>query len=149
MKFKLAVTAALLFCGLPGSVSRTDQQTCVCEFVAPLYPPMARLSRTQGIVRLKVSVDAEGIPSDVQLINEQITPFRDGLLATSAMRAVRKWRFCASGGQAERAVVVTFKFKINVDPTVRYSDEWSATEVTLEPPATVEVTTGATTIRAD
>jgi TonB family protein len=148
MKSQLSAAAAIVLCASIQAGPPPGQSVCVCQFVAPIYSPIARLSRTQGVVRVRVSVDPDGIPGDVELLSADGTP-NVGMLVRRATEAVGKWRFCSTAGDKTKSVVVTFRFKVNVDPTVRYGDEWSPTEVKFEPPANVEITTTATTIRAD
>jgi periplasmic protein TonB len=78
--------------------------------VDPTYPPASRRAGEQGTVRLKVLVDTNGRPSNVEVA--QSSGF--ARLDDAAVQAVRKWRFeAATDGskkiQAYTQVAVTFK----------------------------------------
>ncbi|HKU17486.1 MAG TPA: energy transducer TonB [Steroidobacteraceae bacterium] len=78
--------------------------------VDPTYPPSSRRAGEQGTVRLKVLVDTNGRPSNVEVT--QGSGF--ARLDQAAVEAVRKWRFeAATDGtkkiQAYTQVAVTFK----------------------------------------
>ncbi len=125
------------------------KQTCLCGFVAPPYPPLARLSRTQGVVRVNMSLDSEGTPTEAQVLPEEsLQAPQMGILQQAALEAARKWRFCSSGRQAN-SMIVTFKFQLKVDPEISNADQWSPTEVRFETPDTVEIKTTVTSIRAE
>jgi protein TonB len=78
--------------------------------VDPTYPPSSRRAGEQGTVRLKVLVDTNGRPSNVEV--SQSSGF--ARLDEAAVQAVRKWRFeAATDGskkiQAYTQVAVTFQ----------------------------------------
>jgi protein TonB len=78
--------------------------------VDPTYPPSSRRAGEQGTVRLKVLVDTNGRPSNVEV--SQSSGFTR--LDEAAIAAVKKWRFeAATDGsnkiQAYTQVAVTFK----------------------------------------
>ena len=78
--------------------------------VDPTYPPSSRRAGEQGTVRLKVLVDTNGRPSNVEV--SQSSGF--ARLDEAAIAAVKKWRFeAATDGskkiQAYTQVAVTFK----------------------------------------
>ena len=78
--------------------------------VDPTYPPASRRAGEQGTVRLKVLVDTNGRPSNVEVAQSSGFPRLD----EAAVQAVRKWRFeAATDGskkiQAYTQVAVTFK----------------------------------------
>ena len=60
--------------------------------VEPIYPSASRRAGEQGTVRLKVLVDANGRPRDVNVV--QGSGF--ARLDEAAVEAVRKWRFVAA-----------------------------------------------------
>jgi TonB family protein len=55
--------------------------------VAPVYPPLARQARIQGIVILKVLINKSGDVFDVQLVSGH------PMLAPAAMEAVKQWKY--------------------------------------------------------
>lgn len=78
--------------------------------VDPTYPPASRRAGEQGTVRLKVLVDTNGRPSNVEVTQSSGSTRLD----QAAIDAVRKWRFeAATDGtkkiQAYTQVAVTFK----------------------------------------
>jgi protein TonB len=78
--------------------------------VDPTYPPASRRAGEQGTVRLKVLVDTNGRPANVEVSQSSGFPRLD----EAAVQAVRKWRFeAATDGtkkiQAYTQVAVTFK----------------------------------------
>jgi periplasmic protein TonB len=78
--------------------------------VDPTYPPASRRAGEEGTVRLKVLVDTNGRPSNVEVSKSSGFPRLD----EAAVQAVRKWRFqAATDGskkiQAYTQVAVTFK----------------------------------------
>lgn len=69
-------------------------------FVAPQYPPLARLTRTEGIVSFYMEIDADGEAEDLVLISGH------PLLWPAVKDAVSKWRFPkdAAGQKVQAAV---------------------------------------------
>ena len=55
--------------------------------VAPVYPPLARQARIQGMVTLTVEVNKTGDVEDVQLVSGH------PMLAPSAITAVKQWKY--------------------------------------------------------
>ena len=55
--------------------------------VQPNYPQMARIARIQGPVVLRMTIDTQGIPTDVQVASGPHA------LQAEAVRAARLWRF--------------------------------------------------------
>ncbi len=109
-----------------------DEDLCLCKFVAPRYAPIARQSHISGDVRLRVHFDAQGIPGEINVIEEG-----DPVLRESAVKAVRQWQFCRLASvDPDHQIVVTIRFIIGKYAT----QSWYPTDVTFGPPATVEIT---------
>jgi TonB family protein len=70
--------------------------------VEPTYPELARHMNLGGVVRLQVTVAANGTVKNAKLIGGH------PLLANAALDAIKKWRFEA--GPAESSGVVQFRF---------------------------------------
>ncbi len=70
--------------------------------VEPMYPEIARHMNLGGVVRLQVTVAANGSVKNARLIGGH------PLLANAALDAIKKWRFEA--GPAESSGVVQFRF---------------------------------------
>ena len=78
--------------------------------VAPTYPQDAIDAKVQGAVVLDVLVDADGVPSDVQVV--QGIPQLDA----AAIEAVRKWRYeptLMNGKPVPVAMTVTVNFSLD------------------------------------
>ena len=71
---------------------------------APHYPEIAKRMRVSGLVRLTVTVDAEGSVTDVKPLSG------NGLLSAAAEEAVRTWRF--EPGPSASTVEVTVNFSL-------------------------------------
>ena len=75
--------------------------------VNPVYPPLARQARIQGVVVLSVIVSSSGDTDNVQLISGH------PMLAPAAIEAVKHWRYqpCLLNGKPaaiETTVQVNF-----------------------------------------
>jgi TonB family protein len=80
-------------------------QVRILHAVNPTYPTTARLIRAQGPVELRMTIDAQGTPTDVQVVSGH------PVFHAEALRAARLWRFAPAevGG---RAVPASFKLTI-------------------------------------
>lgn len=92
------------------NASASSQELRTSRRVEPSYPPSSRRMGEEGTVRLRILVDARGMPQDVQL--EKGSGF--ARLDAAAIEAVKRWRFVAAtnAGQAISAwtqVAVTFR----------------------------------------
>ena len=70
-----------------GGVIRTPQKT---HHVDPVYPQMAILSRTQGVVIIEATIGADGRILDARTLRA------DRLLEQAALDAVRQWQYTPS-----------------------------------------------------
>lgn len=70
----------------------------------PTYPEIAKRMRVSGVVRLTVTVDADGKVTDVKPLSG------NGMLSAAAEEAVRKWRF--EPGPATSTVEVAINFAL-------------------------------------
>lgn len=150
MKIGLTIVGLLLLCIAPQPAANSDQQMCLCEFVAPIYPPLVRLSRDEGEIRVRVSIDVSGIPEKVEVLRDGTTPPRyPGEFERPTVEAIKRWRFCPSSVESNHGeIVVTVRFKLLTQTKPTQSDQWFPTEVTFRPPATVEITTTTSTVIA-
>jgi len=73
--------------------------------VAPEYPELARRMSLTGVVKILVTVSANGSVKDAKVIGGH------PLLANAALDAVKKWRF--EGGPQESTGIVEFRFDPN------------------------------------
>jgi len=77
--------------------------------VAPVYPPLARAARVEGIVILEAVIAEDGSVRDVRVLRSQ------ALLDEAAVEAVRQWRFTPTllNGQPVPVVMtITVAFKL-------------------------------------
>jgi TonB family protein len=70
--------------------------------VAPVYPPLAKRMNITGVVKIQLTVAANGAITDTKLLGGH------PVLAGAALDAVRKWRYEA--GPAESTGIVVFRF---------------------------------------
>jgi TonB family protein len=70
--------------------------------VSPVYPDLARRMNISGVVKVRVTVAANGSVKDAQLVGGH------PVLASAAMDAVRKWRF--ETRPEETSEIVEFRF---------------------------------------
>ena len=73
--------------------------------VAPLYPELARRMNITGVVKVQITVSANGSVKNAKLVGGH------PVLANVALEAVKKWRF--ETGPQESTGIVEFRF----DPT--------------------------------
>lgn len=73
--------------------------------VAPVYPELARRMSLTGVVKILVTVSANGSVKDAKVIGGH------PLLANAALDAVKKWRF--EGAPQESTGIVEFRFDPN------------------------------------
>ena len=97
----LAVTFTRFTAGAQESLLRR-----VKSKVAPTYPEIARKMNLAGLVKLEITVAANGIVKDTKVIGG------NPILVNAAVDAVKKWRFEAASD--ESVGVIEFKF----DPSV-------------------------------
>ena len=79
---------------------------------APTYPEIARRRGEEGRVVLRVSVSADGMPLDVEVMGSSGHPSLDA----AALSAVRQWRFipATQAGKSLPAVAeVPIRFHLN------------------------------------
>jgi protein TonB len=70
--------------------------------IPPVYPAIAQRMRITGVVKLSVTVNAEGNVTDVKMISG------NRALSEAADEAVRKWRFEPGEGSATVDIAITF-----------------------------------------
>lgn len=69
-------------------VMMTFEQMVVRNQVPPTYPPLARLAKVQGSVVLLMTVDGQGVPAELQVL-QGVHPSLDA----ESLRVARLWRF--------------------------------------------------------
>jgi TonB family protein len=77
------------------------QQTKLTNKTQPVYPPLAKQARIQGVVKLQTLIDAEGRVKSLQAISGH------PLLVPAALEAVRQWTYQATLLNGNPVEVVT------------------------------------------
>jgi hypothetical protein len=99
--------AAVLACSVAGEAGQKNEPTLPTVSFAevPLYPPLARVTKSAGIVHLLVTTDGHHVVS---------TRVIDGpkLLTAAAESNAKSWRFAAHGSTTFR---VTYVYKLVSD----------------------------------
>jgi TonB family protein len=101
---KLVQAAALALLVALAVPSRAADERPVRSRVAPVYPEIARRMRIAGIVKLQVTVDAEGKVTTVKTVTGS------RMLASAAEDAVRKWKFAP--GPSDSTVDLDINFAL-------------------------------------
>ncbi len=83
--------------------------------VAPLYPPLARQAKVQGVVVLKVQISKSGDVQKIELVSGH------PLLAPAAIEAVKQWKYTpyllnAEPVEVETQVTVNFTLSDKTEP---------------------------------
>ena len=95
-----AATSAPLAWGQEIKGQETNRK--VKSKVSPVYPELARRMNISGVVKVRVTVAANGSVKDAKLVGGH------PVLANAALDAVKKWRFEAS--PQESTGIVEFRF---------------------------------------
>jgi protein TonB len=82
------------------------QAVRVLHQVPPVYPALARLLRAQGPVELRMTIDAAGVPMEIQVVSGP-----HPLLVNEALRVARLWRFQPATLNGA-AVAATFRLTV-------------------------------------
>lgn len=107
------LSVILLFCALIlvntiASPESTAAESCteasVRTSVQPLFPPEAIRDHASGVADVRVSIETDGVPADVALLESSGHPALD----EAALDAVRSWTFNAKrcGGQVRASDVI-------------------------------------------
>ena len=99
---KRCVTAGMLVLCLGLALEARADDRAIKSRVAPVYPEIAKRMRVTGVVKLDVTVDADGRVTDVKTVSG------NNVLAEAAQEAVRKWRFVPGAGTSTVSVNVDF-----------------------------------------
>jgi TonB family protein len=109
MNRQFAITLLLIVAGIVTNAHRAWGEDEIARKVktkvAPTYPEIARRMNITGVVRLLVTVTPSGSVKDAKVVGGH------PVLATSALDAVKKWRYEPSAQEATG--IVEFRF----DPT--------------------------------
>jgi TonB family protein len=100
--FRLMQAAALALMVVLAVPSRAADDRAIKSRTAPVYPEMARRLKIVGMVKLEVTVDAEGKVTNVKPVSG------NSMLSNAAEDAVRKWKFEAGSGASTVEVALNF-----------------------------------------
>jgi protein TonB len=85
----------------PLHVAQDIQSLRLITQVKPVYPELARLSRTEGAVILQVNITRDGSVSKVEIMSGP------SLLTRAAQEAVRQWKYKPTVVNGQAVEVVT------------------------------------------
>lgn len=89
-----------------GPISLSGDSVRILHSVTPVYPPLAKMAHRQGQVVIRMTIDTDGIPTDVQAVSGQ------DVFTLPALQAARQWRF-APATQNGQPVPATFLLTLN------------------------------------
>jgi protein TonB len=95
----------------PIHVAQEIQDLRLIDKVKPVYPELAKLSRTEGAVTLQVAISKEGSVTKVDVVNGP------ALLTRAAQEAVKQWKYkptVVNGQAVDVVTTVRIVFSINV-----------------------------------
>lgn len=93
-----AALVVLVALSLPGRA----EERAIKSRVAPVYPEIAKRMRITGMVKVQVTVDADGKVIDAKAVNG------NHVLGAAAEEAVRKWKFESGAGNATVDIDLNF-----------------------------------------
>jgi len=88
-------------------LAELDQPPTPLVRLPPVYPPQARMRRTEGVVMLEFVVDAAGRTRDIEVVLSQ----PGDVFTRAAVRAATRWRF-QPGKKDGQPVPVRVKQKV-------------------------------------
>jgi len=93
-----------------GPIEIPTSAVTVLSRVDPVYPALARLVKAQGPVELRLTIDEQGVPVDVEALSGP-----HPLLVAEAARVARLWRFrpaTAAGSPVQATFRLTVTFRL-------------------------------------
>lgn len=90
---------------LPTVRLKTPLSVAPEALVVPIFPPLARMTRTEGDVMVEFEIGEEGVPKGEVVLEGH------PLLRAAALDAVREWRFPESA--VRQRLQATFEFSLN------------------------------------
>ena len=97
-----ACLAAVFVCGSKVVLSQDAADRKVLKKVEPEYPSVLRDKGIGGTVKLRVTLKVDGAVKDIQVLGG------NAVLAESASRAVRQWRFAPADHEGTTEVTIHF-----------------------------------------
>lgn len=121
------LTMSVLLVLLPSASAQGSAEPVprVLQHSDPVYPPLARQTRTQGDVRVKVTTDGESV-------RDAVAQTCHPLLCKAAEENVRTWKFASS---TPCTFYVTFRYKLfEAAVEVEFLESAGIVEVLASPP---------------
>jgi TonB family protein len=117
----------------PGTrVPEAEMQKLRIHIADPVYPPIAIQARVEGIVALDVRVTATGDMGQIRLVSGH------PMLATSAIEAVRQWKYqpyVVNGNAVEVATMVRLNYRLTANDAGGIARELTAAQLRKLNPA--------------
>jgi protein TonB len=85
----------------PLKVAEDIQKLRILEQVKPVYPELARISRTEGSVTMQIGINKEGGVSKVEIVSGP------ALLTRAAQDAVKQWKYKPTIVNGQAVEVIT------------------------------------------
>jgi TonB family protein len=79
------------------------EQRAIKLRVSPVYPEIAKRLRVTGVVRLEVTVDADGKVTDVKTVSG------NHMLSMAAEEAVHRWKFAPGSSESTEDLDINFE----------------------------------------
>lgn len=86
----------------PANTSQNLPELKPVHKVQPVYPPLAKMAKIEGVVKLEITVERNGEVSNVEVKSGH------PLLAKAALEAVRQWEYAPQPHEVESTVTVNF-----------------------------------------
>lgn len=101
-----AVLAALLLTGMPQAAFADGPK--VLKKVPPEFPgEAARKGVTDGVLKVKISIDGSGAVSDVAVV--EATPPKAKIFSDAAISALKQWKFEGNGSAQSTEMKLVFQ----------------------------------------
>jgi TonB family protein len=89
------------------STLNTILNISVIRRVEPAYPPLAKATRTEGIVIVELTINGTGIVTSTKILSGH------PLLQDSSVNAARGWKFTPTGDSSEKVIgTITFNYSL-------------------------------------
>jgi TonB family protein len=92
---------------------KPEENSAVISAVAPVYPRLARLTKTSGRIRVEVQVDNSGTVIYAKAIREDANSYSS--FKGESEKAAMRWRFTEANTGTPRVFVLTFQYKLMPD----------------------------------
>ena len=87
---------------IPSQAQNSDSDRKLLSRVEPDYPPVLRMRQIGGTVKLQITIAANGTVESAKVLGG------NAILAESAVMAVKKWKYAATGATTTANVSLEF-----------------------------------------